>query len=179
MSSLSWDYISKNKANKQFSFYLFLFFSTGPTRPKQTSAWRPARHFHPSSLAPGLLLVLETPRCSVPHQTHSSLLPLSLWNSYRGLCNFSIPKLYNQVPAQWLCAAGRSKHKADDQRGGDSCRCILPHSFHVLPSYTHSSDVLQIIISLLGESNPPGGVKGSDHSVQIRYRSEKHQRSAV
>lgn len=77
------------------------------------------------------------------------------------------------------CAAGRSKHKADDQRGGDSCRCILPHSFHVLPSYTHSSDVLQIIISLLGESNPPGGVKGSDHSVQIRYRSEKHQRRAV
>lgn len=100
MSSLSWDYISKNKANKQFSFY-FYFFSTGPTRPKQTSAWRPARHFHPSSLASGLLLVLETPRCSVPHQTHSSLLPLSLWNSYRGLCNFSIPKLYNQVPAQW------------------------------------------------------------------------------
>ncbi len=50
---------------------------------------------------------------------------------------------------------------------------LPPQRFHVTPSYTHSCDELQIIITLLSGSNPWGGVKGFHCSIHKKHGGVK------
>ena len=69
-----------------------------------------------------------------------------------------------------------NKKKADDQPWTPTAvihvAAPLPQSFDAMPSYTHSADELEIIITPLNGSIPRGGVRGFRCSIHKTRRSE-------
>ena len=77
----------------------------------------------------------------------------------------------------FFCSADKDEQKkADDQPWTPTAvihvAAPLPQSFDAMPSYTHSADELEIIITPLNGSIPRGGVRGFRCSIHKTRRSE-------